>query len=233
MAPHLLLVDDEVELTTALSQALQRQGYQISIAHDGKTALARWQQQHFDLVILDWMLPEHSGLEICQWMRHHGDPTPVLFLTARDALDDEVMALDSGADDYLVKPFELRHLLARVRALLRRRESPPSHRLSVAGLELDPEHQVAYHQGRTITLSEKESQLLACLMQQPGEIVSHEHILETLWPAQSPPTSNVLAAQVRLLRRKLEAQGSLTIQAVYGKGYRLISPPPQKTDKNT
>lgn len=222
MAVRILVVDDEAELTTALAQALEREGYQVCQAHDGKTALHLWQQQPFDLVILDWLLPERSGLEICQWMRQHRDPTPVLFLTARDALDDEVMALDSGADDYVVKPFELRHLLARVRALLRRRESLPNHRLVLGELELDPEQQIAFFQGKPIPLSEKESQLLACLMQQPGEIVSHDELLASLWPQQPPPASNVLAAQVRLLRRKLETQGSLTIQAVYGKGYRLL-----------
>ncbi|GAB4217646.1 MAG: response regulator transcription factor [Synechococcales cyanobacterium] len=218
---RVLLVDDEVELTAALSRALQRQGYAVTVTHNGESALALLQQQHFDLMILDWMLPERSGLELCHYVRQHGDPTPVLFLTARDALDDEVIALDAGADDYLVKPFELRHLLARVRALLRRTEAP-SRRLKVGSLELDLDNQLAYWRGQGLTLSEKESQLLACLMQQPGEIVSHDVILNTLWPGQDKPSSNVLAAQVRLLRRKLEDQGSLMIQTVYGRGYRLM-----------
>ncbi|HEY9806960.1 MAG TPA: response regulator transcription factor, partial [Candidatus Obscuribacterales bacterium] len=159
------------------------------------------------------------------------DTTPVLFLTAKDTLDDRVQGLDAGADDYLVKPFELRELLARVRALLRRPATlepaaAPS-RLRVEDLELDRENQLAYRQGRAIDLSEKESQLLEYLMRHPGQLLTHQQIHEYLWgDTEQKPGSNVLAAQIRLLRRKIEAQNETPlIHTVYGRGYRFGSTP--------
>ena len=117
---RILLVDDEIELTRSLSQALEREGYQVDVAFTGGDGLNLAARHQYDLLVLDWMLPESSGLEVCRERRSQGDRTPVLFLTAKDTLDDRVLGLDAGADDYLVKPFELRELLARVRALLRR-----------------------------------------------------------------------------------------------------------------
>jgi OmpR-family two-component system manganese-sensing response regulator len=172
------------------------------------------------------MLPGKTGLEICQELRRQGKTTPVLFLTAKDTLDDRVQGLDAGADDYLVKPFELRELLARVRALLRRSSSPTSstttQRLIVADLELDSENQVAYRQGRIIDLSEKESQLLQYFMENTGQLLTHAQILQNLWKDDEPPSSNVIAALIRLLRRKIEQAGETQlIHTVYGKGYRF------------
>ena len=120
LAMHILVVDDEDELTAPLAQVLRREGYQVEVSRDGCQGLALAQSQAYHLLILDWMLPGVSGLEICQGLRNQGKSTPVLFLTAKDTLDDRVQGLDAGADDYLVKPFEMRELLARVRALLRR-----------------------------------------------------------------------------------------------------------------
>ncbi len=240
----ILIVDDEAELVDPLGQLLCREGYQVDVAYDGDGAMAYLQRsapQGYDLVILDWMLPGRSGLEICQSLRAQGDPTPVLFLTARDTVDDRVEGLDAGADDYLVKPFELRELLARIRARLRRPgESSPelsdpeikTERLQVGDLELDPENQMAYLQGQQITLSEKECQLLRLFMTYPDQLLSHEQIHTTLWPGADRPSSNVLAAQIRLLRRKLESPSSgsgpgstsPSIQTVYGKGYRFKLP---------
>ncbi|HYX16135.1 MAG TPA: response regulator transcription factor, partial [Nostoc sp.] len=158
---RILLVDDEVELTEPLSRLLTREGYIVDAAYDGTSGNEHAQTGSYDLLILDWMLPGKTGLEICQQLRCQGKTTPVLFLTAKDTLDDRVQGLDAGADDYLVKPFELRELLARVRALLRRSGSQTyettTGRLTVADLELDCENQVAYRQGRIIELSQKES----------------------------------------------------------------------------
>jgi two-component system, OmpR family, manganese sensing response regulator len=232
----ILLVDDEVELTEPLYRALKREGYAVEVAYDGETALQMIQQHQstgmpYDLLILDWMLPKQSGIELCQNLRSQGDATPVLFLTAKDTLDARVQGLDAGADDYLVKPFELRELLARVRALLRRgdlfgtkaieEDAALSPRISADGLELDIENQVAYRNGRMIALSEKECRLLAFLMQHP-QLLTHEEIYQQVWPTEEKPASNVLAAHIRLLRRKIEAsQDAPLIHTIYGKGYRF------------
>ena len=224
---QILLVDDEAELTEPLTRILQRQSYEVDVAHDGLQGSQLATQKKYDLLILDWMLPHKTGLEICQTLRSQGDTTPVLFLTAKDTLDDRVDGLDAGADDYLVKPFELRELLARVRALLRRPsmlEATPPQTPSVEGLELI-ENQLASRQGRLIELSEKESQLLAYLMQHPNQLLTHEQIYNHLWSEGEKPSSNVLAAQIRLLRRKIEAEGeTVLIHTVYGKGYRFGTP---------
>jgi OmpR-family two-component system manganese-sensing response regulator len=225
---HILLVDDEVELADPLSRVLKREGYAVDVAYDGATGSQLATQGNYDLLILDWMLPQRSGLEICQQLRSRGDNTPVLFLTAKDTVDDRVNGLDAGADDYLIKPFELRELLARVRALLRRPptlETPHQH-LQVADLELDCFNQLAYRNQRTIELSEKECQLLQYFMRYPGQLLTHTQIYQHLWGEDIKPTSNALAAQIRLLRRKIEVPGETElIHTVYKKGYRFGSIP--------
>lgn len=220
----ILLVDDETELSDPLSRILLQEGYEVDIADNGATGMKLALQNQYDLLILDWMLPHKSGLEICREVRSQSLKTPVLFLTAKDTVDDRVDGLDAGADDYLVKPFELRELLARVRALLRRStlETGSSDRLKVADLELDIENQVAYRRGQAINLSEKEIELLKYFMQHPDRLLTHEEIHSYLWQVEEQPSSNVLAALVRLLRRKIEIKGEATlINTVYGKGYRF------------
>ncbi|MGK7884685.1 MAG: two-component system response regulator RppA [Crocosphaera sp.] len=219
----ILLVDDEAELTEPLHHVLSHEGYNVDVADDGQKGYQLALQNTYDLLILDWMLPGKPGLSICQELRSQGKTTPVLFLTAKDTLDDRVMGLDAGADDYLVKPFELRELMARVRALLRRSpalETVAINRLKIADLELDQDNQVAYRQGRIINLSDKEVKLLAYLMQHPQQLLTHEQIYNSLWEDSEKPSSNVLAALIRLLRRKIEEEGPL-IHTVYGKGYRF------------
>jgi two-component system, OmpR family, manganese sensing response regulator len=233
----ILLVDDEIELTKPLSHILRQEGYDVDVATDGWTGQQLATTQPYDLYILDWVLPIVTGIEICQGLRAAGNAKPVLFLTAQDTLDDRVLGLDAGADDYLVKPFELRELLARIRALLRRGRSeevenlaivnhlgPP--KLQVGQLILDPDSQLAYWLDQTIELSEKETQLLAYLMQNAGKLVTHQQINEHLWGNHlNTPNSNVLAALMRLLRRKLTLPGQLElIYTVYGKGYQLNDP---------
>lgn len=222
---HILLVDDEAELADPLSRVLSREGYQVDVVYDGQSGSELATQGNYDLLILDWMLPVQSGLAICQQVRSRGDTTPVLFLTAKDTLDDRVDGLDAGADDYLVKPFELRELLARVRALLRRSlrtDTPSRPRLAYEDIELDEANQLAHRQGQTIELSEKETQLLAYLLRHPDQVLTRSQIYQAVWDEAEEPTSNVLAAQMRLLRRKIEPRGTLPlIHTVYGKGYRL------------
>jgi two-component system, OmpR family, manganese sensing response regulator len=223
---RILLVDDEAELSDPLFHILFCEGYEVDMADNGKTGMELALSQPYDLLILDWMLPQHSGIEICQQLRSLGKTTPVLFLTAKDTVDDRVMGLDAGADDYLIKPFELRELLARVRALLRRslnlETATFSHRLKVGDLELDGENQLVYRQGKVIQLSEKEIKLLAYFMHYPGQLLTHEQIYQYLWTEKEQPSSNVLAALIRLLRRKIELKGETPlIHTVYGKGYRF------------
>lgn len=229
----ILLVDDEPALTLPLSRCLEHEGYGVAVAADGQQGLTLALAQEYDLLILDWMLPQQSGLALCQQLRAQGKQTPVLFLTAKDTLDDRVLGLDAGADDYLVKPFELRELLARVRALLRRSPSGDKNKgllwaqLGAVTLGLDGANQVVYRDQQVINLSEKEAQLLEYLMRSPGQVVSHELIYQALWAEPETRNSNVIAALVRLLRRKLERPGEeLLVHTVYGKGYRLGPPCP-------
>lgn len=220
----ILLVDDETELSDPLSRILLQEGYQVDIADNGASGMEMAISNQYDLLILDWMLPHKSGLEICRQVRSLSLSTPVLFLTAKDTIDDRVDGLDAGADDYLVKPFELRELLARVRALLRRgtSETTTGNRLKVADLELDLENQVAYRSDKAIDLSEKEIKLLQYFMENRDRLLTHEEIYSYLWQAEEQPSSNVLAALVRLLRRKVEIKGETQlIHTVYGKGYRF------------
>ncbi|AKG21699.1 two-component system response regulator RppA [Calothrix sp. 336/3] len=223
---RILVVDDEKELTDPLTRLLTREGYSVDAAYDGTRGNQLAQSSNYDLLILDWMLPGKTGLQICQELRRQGMTTPVLFLTAKDTLDDRVAGLDAGADDYLIKPFELRELLARVRALLRRSglQLPDTNgeKLTVADIELDAENQIAYRHGRVIELSEKESQLLRYFMENSGQLLTHNLIMQNLWHNEEQPSSNVIAALVRLLRRKIEAPEEATlIHSVYGKGYRF------------
>ena len=235
---RILLVDDEVELEDSLAQLFTREGYRVDVAYDGGSALEILRdrspdltQLPYDLLVLDWMLPGQSGLEICREIRAAGSGTPVLFLTAKDTLDDRVEGLDAGADDYLVKPFELRELLARVRAQLRRAavatvEVVSGDRLLVQGLELDRDNRVAYRDGSAISLSDKEFRLLDYFMTHPGQLLTREQIYQHLWPEGEQPSSNVLAAQVKLLRKKIgSGDPAITIHSVYGKGYRFGEKP--------
>jgi two-component system, OmpR family, manganese sensing response regulator len=232
---NILLVDDEIELTNPLSRVLRQEGYTVDVATDGLTGSELASQQTYDLYILDWVLPIVTGIEICQGLRVAGNHKPVLFLTAQDTLDDRVRGLDAGADDYLVKPFELRELLARIRALLRRGQPFEAEteqaaerslsKLQVGQLILDPDSQLADWAGQTIELSEKETHLLSYLMQNADQLVTHQQIHEHLWGVNSStPNSNVLAALMRLLRRKMTVPGQPElIYTVYGKGYQLSS----------
>jgi OmpR-family two-component system manganese-sensing response regulator len=222
---RILLVDDEVELTTTLTQVLTKEGYEVEIAANGQTGLELALSKEYNLLILDWMLPYHSGIEITQAIRQQQKITPVLLLTAKDTLGDRVTGLDAGADDYILKPFELPELLARVRALLRRSQfetSTPLKRLKFNDLELDSDNQLAYRRGRMIKLSENEIKLLTYFLNHPNQLLTHEQIYQYLWSGSEKPNSNVLAALIRLLRRKIEARGETQlIHTVYGRGYRF------------
>ena len=217
----LLVVDDDRKITNMLRRALQAEGYDVRTANDGAEGLARVRERQPDLVLLDLLMPGMDGLEVCRRLREESD-VPILILTAKDETEDRVRGLDSGADDYLVKPFELEELLARVRALLRRREGREQRVLRFADLALDLTSRVASRGERPIELTTKEYELLAYFLRHPREVLSQEQILDRVWPGQVEAESNVLHVYVGYLRNKLEAGGEpRLIHTVRGVGYAL------------
>jgi len=222
---RILLVDDEQSVQTLLTYPLLKEGYQVVPALDGQEALDRFAEQRFDLVVLDIMLPHVDGIEVCRRMRQAGDRTPVLMLTARDAIDDRVAGLDAGADDYLVKPFALRELLARLRALLRRVETP-AQRLGFADLALDPASRDVWRGDRRIELTRTEYGLLEMFLQHPRQVLTRSQIFERVWGYDFGATSNALGVYVGYLRRKTEAGGEpRLLHTVRGIGYVLREDP--------
>jgi OmpR-family two-component system manganese-sensing response regulator len=219
---RLLVVEDEVELADPLGDLLAREGHVVDVRYDGESAWQLIAREDYDLLILDWMLPGVSGLDLCRRLRERGRATPVLMLTAKDTIDNKVEGFEAGADDYLVKPFELRELLVRVRALLRRPPQLQTEELETADLVLDLRNRCARRGGRLIELSAKEFQLLEYFMRHPNRVLTHEQIRDRLYDADSEPTANALAAQVKLLRRKIDRDFDRSlIHTVYGQGYRF------------
>lgn len=223
---RILVVDDEVDLADAVATSLRREGYAVDVANDGNGALDRLMVNSYDLVTLDLTLPDLDGLEICRLIRtdHRFDPsTRVLMVTARDSIDDRVVGLDDGADDYLVKPFALQELSARVRTLLRRETSGEDAVLSVGPLSLDTARQIVAWEGVPFDLTTKEFALLRYFMTHPGEVLSQERLLEHVWDEMVDPFTNTVRVTVGTLRRKLLAASSESlIETVIGAGYRLI-----------
>lgn len=221
---RLLLVEDEVDLAIAIQKKLQSHNYVVDWVEDGNIAWDYLQvDQVYSLAIFDWMIPGISGLELCQQLRQQQQTLPILILSARDRLEDRVVGLDAGADDYLIKPFGMEELLARIRALLRRPSIMHMDSLDVGGLMLNYQNfsvATVYH--APIELTAKEFQLLEYFMQHPGQILSHEQIRSRLWDLQDESISNIVAAQVRLLRRKLETiDHQSCIETIRGLGYRF------------
>lgn len=226
---RVLLVEDEPDLGSAIKRALIQQKYVVDLVIDGIEAWAylenSWTQ--YTLAIVDWMLPGISGLELCQRLRKNNNPLPLLMLTAKDSMEDKVTGLDAGADDYLVKPFGMAELLARLRALQRRSPHFQPKELTVGNLTLDYGSSTVISQNpqgnkQVISLTNKEFQLLEYFMRHPNQIVSTEQIRNQLWEVSAEPVSNVVAAQVRLLRRKLTNSGCTNlIETLHGMGYRL------------
>ncbi len=219
----ILVVDDDPALRTALDRALKLEGYRVSFAHDGRQALQLMTGGSQDAVILDLGLPLMDGLEVCRRVRERGDRTPVLMLTARDAVTDRVEGLDAGADDYLVKPFALDELLARLRALLRRTTATPSEAvLKFGDLVLDLQTMEVRRGGRELQLTRTEFRLLELLMRSPRVVLTRSRIFEEVWGYDFGASSNALEVYVSYLRRKLEAEGEhRLIHTVRGVGYTL------------
>jgi two-component system response regulator MprA len=223
---RLLVVDAEPQLRNAVSRALRMEGYSVGIATDGPAGLAVMAAERPDLVVLDVMLPRMDGLEVCRRMRRGGDTTPVLMLTALDSVGDRVAGLDAGADDYLVKPFALEELFARVRALLRRTTSAEGEGdLTFADLTLLPGSRQGKRGDRRFDLTRTEYALLDLLMRNGGQVLTREIILERIWGYEFTPGSNSLEVYIGYLRRKTEAGGEpRLIQTVHGLGYTMREP---------
>ncbi len=222
MGVQILVVDDEPSVRTALHRALRLDGYDVELAADGTEALAALAAAGRDAVLLDVLMPGLDGLEVCRELRRRGDLTPVLMLTARDGVADRVAGLDAGADDYLVKPFHLEELLARVRALLRRSGLTGGTVLRVADLSLDPVAHEVRRDGRLIELTRTEFLLLELLMVNARQVLNREVIFDRIWGYDFGPASNCLEVYVRYLRLKTEAAGEARlIHTVRGVGYVL------------
>jgi two-component system response regulator MprA len=220
----LLLVDDDPELLQLLFDELQGAGHRCVGVNNGQDALMHLRRGHFALVVLDWTLPDFSGVEICRRLRSSGNTTPVLMVTARDALEERVAALDAGADDYLTKPFELDELQARVRAQLRRRdytsgqEAPA--RLELGDLSIDLILRRVLRAEQEINLSQREFDLLVCLVKHPEQVLEREQILELVWGKPFVGDPNTLDVYMGYLRRKLEKPGlAQLLHTVRGVGF--------------
>jgi two-component system, OmpR family, response regulator MprA len=221
---RVLVVDDEPAVRRALERALRLDNYEVALAEDGEEALDAIARTPVDAVILDVAMPRLDGLEVCRRMRKAGDRTPILMLTARDAIDDRVTGLDVGADDYLVKPFALRELQARIRALLRRSGDGEGEGevLRYGDLELDPLAHEVHRSDRLIELSKTEFLLLELFMRHPRQVLTRSTIFENVWGYDFGPTSNALGVYMGYLRRKTEAGGeSRLLHTVRGVGYVL------------
>jgi two-component system, OmpR family, response regulator MprA len=220
---RILVVDDEPAVQQALTRALSLEQYEVSLAHDGGEALERLSGGAHDAVILDVSMPVLDGLEVCRRLREAGDQTPVLMLTAREQVDDRVAGLDAGADDYLVKPFALRELLARLRALLRRAgEDEPHEALTFEDLRLDRLGHEAWRGQRTLELTRTEFLLLEMFLRHPRQVLTRSVIFEHVWGYDFGSTSNSLGVYIGYLRRKTEAGGEpRLLHTVRGVGYVL------------
>jgi two-component system response regulator MprA len=223
---RVLVVDDDPDVREAVETALGLEGHRVTIASDGLGALKRLGQSEFDAVVLDVLMPNLDGFEVCRRLRASGNRTPVLILTARDSEEDTIRGLDLGADDYLVKPFGLGELLARVRALLRRtRPAGEDAPLWFAGLSLDRQTREVSRGGRRLELTRTEYALLELFLRNPRQVLTREVIVERVWNYDFGPTSNPLEVYISYLRRKMEAGGeSRLIHTVRGVGYALREP---------
>jgi heavy metal response regulator len=224
---RILVIEDEAAIAAFIQEGLVKAGYGVDRASDGPEALHWVAIAAYDVIILDVMLPGMDGLTICEAMRRQGITTPVLMLTARDAIEDRVAGLDSGADDYLVKPFAFAELLARLRALLRREPTLLGTVLNIADLSLDTRNHEVYRNGEPITLTTKEYRLLELLMRHPHQTITREAIAEHIWNYEFDNISNLIDVHIHALRRKVDDPYPLKLlHTVRGVGYRLGANPP-------
>lgn len=222
---RILVVEDNHRLNSSLQMNLAHEGYSVDTAYDGQEGQDLAELTPYDVIILDILLPKKDGLEVCRALRLRRIHTPILLLTARDSVDDRVQGLDCGADDYLVKPFALRELLARLRALLRRNHPHTNGRLEIGHLVVDPVTHIVEREGRSIDLTPKEFALLEYFMYHPNQVVTREMIEQHIWNYDFECSSNVIDVYVRRLRRKIDDPFEVKLLAtIRGIGYRLVPP---------
>jgi len=222
---RILIAEDDKRLAKMLRLHLERAGYLVDVAHDGLEAIEQCQTFRYDLLVLDWMMPHKSGIEVATELRRERFEGGILMLTARDTEIDLVHGLDSGADDYLVKPFQANELLARLRALSRRQKKAFVSTVSYQELELDITTQTISYAGQLLELTRREFEFLSLLLRRPEQVMGRELIIEVVWGIGADITDNALDALVRLVRKKLDAAGApALIQTVRGFGYRLGGP---------
>ncbi|MEQ8754454.1 MAG: response regulator transcription factor [Coleofasciculus sp. G1-WW12-02] len=225
----ILLVEDDLIQLEPLKTALTKSGHGVDAVPDGETAQKLITERSYDLLILDWMLPKVSGIQLCQQYRQLGKSAPVLFLTAKDTIQDKIIGLDVGADDYLVKPVNLTELLARVRALGRRLPLWQGDILTLKDLQLHLTTLILKRQNQEIQLSGREFQLMEYLMRHPRQILSRDQIEQALWEWDRIPESKAVTILIHRLRQRLQAVGAEDwLQTVYGMGYCLSTPEPSK-----
>ncbi len=225
MKAHILVVDDDRPITDTLRRALAYEGYSVEVALRGEDALKKVLEHQPDLIVLDRMMPGMDGLEVCRRLREGGNQVPILMLTAKDSIPDRVAGLDTGADDYLVKPMELDELRAHVRALLRRHNPESTEVLRFADLELDTGSRLAKRGGREFALSTTEYELLQLFLRRPRQVLTRDVIMERVWGYDFEGESNVLEVYIGYLRTKLEAKGEpRLIYTIRGAGYVLREP---------
>jgi DNA-binding response OmpR family regulator len=222
MTAHILLVEDEIKLARFIELELESEGYRVSVAHDGMSGLSLARESEPDLAILDWMMPGLTGVELCRRLRSTGIKIPVILLTAKDEVGDRVTGLDAGADDYLVKPFSIEELLARIRAHLRRTQETDTDVLQFEDLSLNRRTREVHRGQRSIELTAKEFDLLQYLMSHPRQVFTREQILENIWGYDFLGDSNIIEVYVRYLRLKLEQESEKRlIHTARGVGYSL------------
>lgn len=222
MPPKILVVEDEEQIASFLRRGLTYEGYEVDVAPDGTVALSKARETRMDLVVLDLMLPGMDGLEVCRRLRTTNSSLPILVLTARDSVSDRVQGLDAGADDYMVKPFALAELLARVRALLRRAGPGEPELLQFGDLRLDTGTRQVYRSDKLIELTSKEFDLLELFLRHPRKVLTRETIYDRVWGYDFGGESNIIEVYIRYLRQKLETEGkSRLLFTVRGVGYVL------------
>lgn len=221
---RILLVEDEPDVARMMAKGLREQSYAVDVAADGEAAVYQTQINEYDLIILDVMLPLKDGFEVSRELRATGSTVPVLMLTARDAVQDRIAGLDSGADDYLIKPFDFHELLARVRALLRRGQALKPSNLEIADLVIDTRGHQVRRAGARVSLTAKEYALLEYLARRAGEVVTRTEIAEHVWDENFDPFSNLIEVYIQRLRRKVDdGREPKLIRTLRGEGYLLTA----------